>query len=386
MPPTLSTPGLPDIDTMGAHGRPSQAIPLVLVLEEINFGGTQRQMLELARHLDKSLFKPEIWTLRQGDAFLPMAQKYDIPVRQLCDDATLEPWHGIRALYKEFSRVRPPIVHLHTTFPNMWGRILGRLCSVPVIVGSIRSKRNVHKQKERYTWRLTHTHICNAASLYEDLLQEGLQAERLYTIPNGVDVEFFTPPEQGLCKAPHIVNVGRLAKEKDQATLLRAFAWLVQRIPEAHLHMVGDGYLREALEAQAAELGIQEQVTFHGGSTQVKDFLAKARVFVLSSIDEGTPNAILEAMAMGLPIVSTAVDGVPAMVEERKNALLAPLRDAETLGQHLLTVLSTEGLAESMGAAAREHVVENYSLQLMARRHEAVYLHYYQQAGLAGKL
>ncbi len=386
MPPTLSTPGLPDINTMGAHGRPESAIPLVLILEEINFGGTQRQMLELARHLDKSLFAPEIWTLRQGDAFLPMAQQYNIPVRQLCSDASLVPWHGIKALYKEFSHRRPPIVHLHTTFPNVWGRILGRLCAVPVIVGSIRSKRNVHKQKERYTWPLTHTHICNAASLYEDLLQEGLKAHRLYTIPNGVDVEFFTPPAEGLCKAPHIINVGRLAKEKDQATLLRAFAWLVQRMPQAHLHMVGDGYLREELEMQARKLGIQGQVTFHGGSTQVREFLKKARVFALSSIDEGTPNAILEAMAMGLPIVSTAVDGVPAMVEEGANAFLAPLRDAEALGQHLLTVLGTEGLAESMGASAREHVVHNYSLQLMARRHEAVYLHYYQKAGLAGKL
>ncbi len=377
---TKLTPGLPELT---AHSwRPAKPIPLVLVLEEINFGGTQRQMLELTRHLDKSLFAPEIWTLRQGDAFLPMAQKYGIPVRQLCNDATLVPLHGIKALWKEFSSKRPPIVHLHTTFPNMWGRILGRLCALPVIVGSIRSKRNVHKQKERYTWRLTHTHICNATSLYNDLRQEGLPAHRLYTIPNGVDIELFSPPEQGLCTAPHIINVGRLVKEKDQDTLLRAFALVQKQMPEAHLHVVGDGYLRESLEQTAQELSIASKVTFHGGSTEVKDFLSKARVFALSSIDEGTPNAILEAMAMGLPIVSTAVDGVPYMVEEGKNAFLVPPKDYKALGEKLLQLLQTPSLAENMGQAAREHVVQNYSLQLMARRHEAVYLEYYHKAGL----
>ncbi len=373
---THITPGLPDISQ--AIGQPSRPIPLVLVLEELNFGGTQRQMLELARHLNKDLFAPEIWTLRQGEAFLPMAQQYDIPVRQLCSDATLVPWHGIKALYKEFSQKRPPLLHLHTTFPNVWGRILGRALGLPCLVGSIRSKRNVRKQKERYTWRLTHCHICNAASLYKDLLAEGLPQERLYTIPNGVDITLFSPPEQGLCAEPHIINVGRLVKEKDQASLLRAFALVQAQIPKAHLHLVGDGPLRGQLESLAQELGIGSAVTFHGGSTDVKGFLAKARLFVLSSIDEGTPNAILEAMAMGLPIVSTAVDGVPYMVEEGKNAFLAPLRDSEALAKHMLTVLGTEHLAESMGQAARGHVVENYSLQLMARRHETVYMKYYK--------
>ncbi len=374
---THITPGLPELSL--EIRPPAQPIPLVLVLEELNFGGTQRQMLELARHLDKNIFAPEIWTLRQGDAFLPMAQKYDIPVRQLCDDATLIPWHGIKALYKEFSQKRPPLVHLHTTFPNVWGRILGRALGLPCIVGSIRSKRNVRKQKERYTWRLTHCHICNAASLYHDLLAEGLPAERLYTIPNGVDIALFTPPEQGLHTQPHIINVGRLVKEKDQASLIRAFALVQAKMAQAHLHMVGDGPLRGELEALSAQLGVQKSVTFHGGSTDVKSFLAKARLFVLSSIDEGTPNAILEAMAMGLPIVSTAVDGVPYMVEEGRSALLAPLRDSEALAKHMLTVLTTENMAENMGLAARAHVVENYSLQRMARRHEAVYLNYCQR-------
>ncbi len=376
--PLMPTPGLPELQE--EQWIPHKPIPLVLILEEINFGGTQRQMMELARHLNRDIFSPEIWTVRAGEDFLPMAQKYDIPVRMLCHDAKLVPLHGIKALAKELFTRRPPIIHLHTTFPNVWGRILGRLSRTPVIVGSIRSKRNVHKQKERYAWCLAHTHICNAASLYNDLIQEGLPAHRLYTIPNGVDIEHFTPPVTGLHKKPHIITVARLAKEKNQETLLCAFAHVVKSMPEAHLHMVGDGPLRHMLENLALELGINSHITFHGGSSQVKELLTKARVFALSSIDEGTPNAILEAMAMGLPIVSTAVDGIPAMVQENKHGFLVPARDSKSLGEKLLHLLSTENLAEDMGAACRTHVVENYSLQLMARRHEAVYTQYYKSA------
>ncbi len=372
------TPHIPTLRHADAW-RPHAPIPLVLILEEINIGGTQRQMLELSRHLDKTLFAPEIWTLRAGDDFLAMAQKYAIPVHQLRSDARLTPLPAIKALWHELGKRRPPIIHLHTTFPNVWGRLLGRLRNIPVIVGSIRSKRNVHKQKERYTWRLTHTHICNAASLEQDLLHEGLPHERLFMIPNGIDIHHFMPASGGLNAAPHIINVGRLVKEKNQATLLKAFAMVLQKVPAAHLHMVGEGGLRQELENIAQNLDITQNITFHGASNQVKELLQQARIFALSSIDEGTPNAILEAMACGLPIVSTNVDGIPAMLRHEEHGFLVNPYEAENMAKYLLKILETPQLAEELGANARKHAEENYSLELMARRHEAVYLQYYRK-------
>ncbi len=359
--------------------RPPAPIPLVLVLEEISIGGTQRQMLELARHLDKTLFAPQIWTMRDGDDFLPMAQKYAIPVHQLRQDAKLKPLPAALALWQALGKHRPPIIHLHTTFPNVWGRVLGRLRKTPVIIGSIRSKRNIKKQMERFTWRLTHTHICNAPSLEHDLLSVGLKSERLFMIPNGIDIHHFMPPAQGLCTQPHIVNVGRLVKEKNQETLLHAFALVCKKIPTAHLHMVGDGYLRSELEICAQNLNIKNNVTFHGASNAVHEILQKARVFALSSIDEGTPNAVLEAMATGLPIVATAVDGIPSMLHEGEHGFLVKVYEVEKMAEYLLKILETPHLAEDMGAKARLHVENNYSLELMARRHEAVYLQAYMQ-------
>ncbi len=360
--------------------RPSKAIPLIFILEEINIGGTQRQMLELSHHLDKTLFAPEIWTIRGGEDFLALANEYGVPVHFLRTDAKLKVLPAAWALWKELGKRRPPIIHLHTTFPNVWGRILGRLRCTPVIIGSIRSKRNVRKQKERLLWRFTHAHICNAASLEQDLLKEGLPSERLFMIPNGIDTQFFTPSPTGLDGRAHIINVGRLVKEKNQETLLRAFALVQQKIPEAHLHMVGDGYLREYLQSLTDELGLSQHVTFHGASNNVKELLQGARIFALSSIDEGTPNAILEAMACGLPIVSTKVDGIAAMLVHAEHGYLVDVYQHETMANYILKILETPQLAEKLGAQATKYVQENYSLKLMALRHEAVYLSYYRAA------
>ncbi len=360
--------------------RPPCPIPLVFILEEINIGGTQRQMLELSRHLDKALFAPEIWTMRGGDDFLALAKEYNVPVHFLRTDTKLKPLAAAWALWKELGKRRPPIIHLHTTFPNVWGRMLGRLRRVPVIIGSIRSKRNVRKQRERQLWRFTHAHICNAASLEQDLLSEGLPHERLFMIPNGIDTQFFSPCSEGLSTRLHIINVGRLVKEKNQETLLRAFALVQKMIPEAHLHMVGDGYLREYLQNLAAELSLQQNITFHGASNNVRKLLQASRVFVLSSIDEGTPNAILEAMACGLPIVSTAVDGIAAMLTHEEHGYLVDVYEIESMAHYILKLLQTPELAEKLGEQARKHVLENYSLKLMAQRHEAVYLSYYCKA------
>ena len=374
--------GVPTEKTMQERSlwRPSQPLPLVLILEEINFGGAQRQMIELLRHVDRKLFTPEIWTLRAGDELLDMAIQYDIIVHILCpNDAELVPLHAIKALWKELYKRRPPIIHCHTTFPNIWGRILGRLLRIPVIIGSIRSKRNIRKQKERYSWPLSHLHICNANSLYEDLLAEGLKPHRLYNIVNGVDIERFKPAVDGLCKKPHIITVGRLVKEKNLETFFTAFKFVCQHVPDAHLHMVGDGYLMDMLLKLVVEMGIDKNITFHGAQADIRPFVHNARLFGFSSVDEGTPNAILEAMAMGLPIVSTNVDGIPAMVEHGKHGYLFDAYDSKAMGEYMLEVLTTDNLAEDMGDAARKRTEDFYSLELMARRHEAVYGYYYQK-------
>ncbi len=360
---------------------PHKPIPLVLLLEELNFGGTQKQMLEMAKRIDRNFFMPEIWTLRQGDALMHMAHEGKIPVTMLCDTETLDTIAAIPAIWRQMKQSRPVLVHTCTAYPNIWGRIFARLYRSAVVVGSCRAQRNVGQQHERYLWRTAHAHICNASSIYNSLCELGVPQTKLHLIPNGVDAEYFTPNTTGLVEAPELVCVGRMVKAKEQEVLLHAFVDVLKHVPHARLHFVGDGILLNERKQLACDLGLESNVIFHGASS-AREHLQSARLFVFSSRDEGMPNAILEAMSCGLPIVSTNANGIADIVEHEKQGILVEVGDVDALAKGIVRLLTNVSLTENMGQAARKHVLENFSLENLTRMHEDVYKQLCLRAGL----
>ncbi len=348
---------------------------IVFIFEELDFGGTQKQYVEVARHLHRALFTPYFWTLRTGDALLTHDEKTHLAV--LRNDESLRPLSAIVALAKALHKHKPALIHLCTTFPNVWGRILGRLggqlVGKPVIVASCRGLINVRQQHERFLWPFAHAHICNARIIEKHLHAVRVPQNKVHYIANGVDTHSFSPAEKGLCAAPHVVCVGRMVKEKDHRTLIEAFAHVVQHMPEARLHLVGDGPLMGQTQKLVTTNDIAHAVYFHGASNKVKHYLHKARLLVLSSISEGMPNVILEGMACALPVVATHVGGIPDIVQDTRTGLLSPPQNARALAQNILTILQTAHMAERMGAAGRVYIEEHHSLYAVARQHEDVY-------------
>ena len=172
-------------------------------------------------------------------------------------------------------------------------------------------------------------------------------------IMNQVNESFFdvtrTGPRRG------IVTVGKLRAQKNQALLIRAFSRIAGQTEE-NLLLYGAGELHDELKALVDSLGLQARVKFMGLSTDVAADIKDAKLFVMSSDYEGLPNALLEAMALGLPCISTDCEGGgPAMViEDGVNGLLVPMRDEKALADAMLRLLNAPGEAEKLGAAARE--------------------------------
>jgi glycosyltransferase involved in cell wall biosynthesis len=155
--------------------------------------------------------------------------------------------------------------------------------------------------------------------------------------------------------------------EKDHATFLRAARIVADRIPEARFVLAGDGPGREELEALTRELGLEERVVFAGLRSDVEDVLASLDVVVLSSFTiECFPYAILEAMAMGVPAVCTAVGGLPEMIEDGVTGRLVPPKDPAALAEGIIDVLSDEDRRRAMGVAARERLERNFTLERSA--------------------
>ena len=195
-------------------------------------------------------------------------------------------------------------------------------------------------------------------------------ARRLRVIWNGIDLERFAfrgPQPTG----PAVV-VARLTAEKDVQNLLRAVRQVVDVLPQFRLEIAGDGPCRAELERLAAELGIGDRVRFLGEVRDVPALLARARLFVLPSQTEGISLTILEAMASGLPVVTTKVGGNPEIVESGTGVLVPP-RDPAALAHGILRVAGNPDEALFLGRAARRRVETHFDVRKMVAQYAAVY-------------
>jgi len=346
----------------------------VFLLEDLEFGGTQRQALELARRLDRSRFQVELWVLRAGDDLAPVARDWDIPVVWLARTG----WVGPQSIFGLGQRLwanPPDLLMLLTVIPNIWGRLWGRLARVPVIVGNCRGGAAPWRQHERWLWPCAHHLLCNSHILKEFLTSRyGLPPRRITVVPNGVDTDFFHPNPNGRPQGPPVLlSVARLVPDKDHDTLLQAFGPLSQRHPGAELWLVGNGPKKPALEQKVQALGLPGRVKFLPGNQDLRPLYHQADLFVLSSREEALPNVILEAMAAGLPVVATRVGGVPEAVVSEATGLLVSPRDPNSLAVALRRLLDDPEAGRTMGRQGRQRVLDHFSFAAMVSRHEEVW-------------
>ncbi len=200
----------------------------------------------------------------------------------------------------------------------------------------------------------------------------GLRAEKIPVIRNGIDLSRCVPKEDySLGGTMNIVHVGRFDVPKNHAGLLRAFRKLHDRYPQCRLLLVGDGDLRQDMEALARELEIFQWVRFCGMQADVHPYLKEADLFVLPSIYEGNPMTIIEAMGTGLPIVATAVGGIPDMLKNGEDALLVPC-DTDAVAEACETLIRDEDLRRRLGTQARQNSAR-FSAAFMAQRYYECY-------------
>ncbi len=250
-----------------------------------------------------------------------------------------------------------------------------------------------HNLQERYhpltrranlaTWRLQRRVIAVSAEVAESIRRHAGGRVPVETVRNGIEVDHppVAPQEaaavrERLALAPDSPVVGTVAVFRTQKRLdlwLRAASRLAADDPALRFVLVGDGPLRGALESLAGELGLADRVRFPGLQQDVRPFLANFDVYLMSSQFEGLPLALLETMAAAVPLVATAVGGIPEVVADGVEGLLVPPGDVEALAGAVRRLLADRTAAAAMAAAARERVRRDFSAARMAAEVEAVY-------------
>lgn len=351
----------------------SDKMHVLFVMEDLCFGGTQRQMVELACRLDRTRFRVSMLVLTGRTDLDAQVEQAGIRVAYLGHSRKVNPFF-FALMPASLKRLAPDVLVPCTALPNIWGRIWGRLLGIPV-VGTVRGGGAPRRQHERFLWRLTDHMICNSEALADVLSGLGIPAARLTYVPNGVDTERFVPAQPAPSgRPPLIVCVARLAGDKDHLTLLKGFALLRQRHPEVRLRLVGDGPREKELKAWVAEYLPGGGVEFCPGSPDVRAHYAAARIFALTSVREGQPNVILEAMAAGLPVCATDTGGIPRLVARGESGLLSPVGDSAAFAGNCAALLADPAKGDRFGRAGRQRVEQSFSFEAMVAAHEAIFL------------
>jgi glycosyltransferase involved in cell wall biosynthesis len=212
--------------------------------------------------------------------------------------------------------------------------------------------------------------ISISAAITDELRQARYEAAKIHAIPNGVPVpEQAWQRRQGWREAPRATFVGRLASEKGLDTLLDAWPAILSVFPHARLTLVGEGPERAALKARAERLGLRDAVDLPGASDDPSGHLRGSDLFVLPSREEGMSIALLEAMALGVPLVATSIQGNRRLVQDFKHGRLVPPDDPAALARAVVDQWTNFDRAFHMTRAARRRVQDEFSIAAVARKH-----------------
>jgi glycosyltransferase involved in cell wall biosynthesis len=354
------------------------------------YGGGERYLELLFDRLDRRRYRAMLICPEPGP-FVGRMKERGVETHLVHLAPLLNPlalWRLTRLLRRE----RVTILQTHGARANFYGRIAGCLAGVPVIISTVHNSlkdyevslltRWFYIAALRLTLPLVHRIICVSNSNRRDQIDEcPAAAAKAHTVYNGVDPSAFPSQpnrlkvreEIGIVSGPVLVMIARLAEAKGHRFLLQALPSVIKAWPNLCCVFVGDGELREHLQCLAIELAVERSCCFLGVREDIADILAAADVVVLPSLSEGFPFVLLEALAMGCPVVASRVNGIPELIEDHKTGFLVPAQDSHALMVAIREVLSDPIVAVRMGAEGRALVRERFTVDHMVGNTTAIF-------------
>jgi glycosyltransferase involved in cell wall biosynthesis len=362
-------------------------LKVLQLIDGLNMGGAEILLCDLVRHLRDEGYPISVGYSTPG----PLAERLQalqVPLTRLPRRARIDPtlYQGMVQLIR---REKPDLVHTHLFKSDLHGRLAARRCGVPLVVSTCHNNDSWARNKV-FGWLYGRTNLLadRVIAVSEEVRDYQVAhtftpAEKFTVINSGVDISRFTGQEEAGAavraelgiepSVPLVGIIGRLTPQKGHVTFLQAAGLINKTLPEARFLVVGDGPLRDELQAQAHSLGLEGTLSFCGLRQDIPAVLKALDLLVFSSQWEGLPITLLEGMAAARPVVSTKVGGVAGVARDNETALLVPPADPEALAAACLRFLRNPDMRDRFGKAGHMRVREHYSLEAMLRNTTALY-------------
>jgi glycosyltransferase involved in cell wall biosynthesis len=393
-------------------GAPPARATVAFVAWQLSGGGAERQLYYLLQGLRQYPLRVVVATLNPGSPGEGAVEELGIPVERIppcrwkVDRWKLE---RVRHLAAWLRRERPLLVHSWAFGAKVYTAWAGALAGVPVRLGSLRGdafyENTVEWKAPPFFLQLglqtPHLVVANSATAANAIAARGPRGARLRVVRNGMDLVALRAiaasqrdgatgradvlsPRRPLAPSPRLALVGRLIPRKNAPMFLRVIAGLAALHPGVEGWLIGDGPERAALESLAQELGIVERVQFWGERSDVIRLLGEVDILCHCSHSEGLCNAIMEASALGLPVVATRAGGTDEIVEDCATGFVVNPDDAAGMTRSLDRLLRDPNLCARMGEAGHRKMEREFSLQRMVEDMIAVYQELLEQKALGG--
>ena len=353
---------------------------VLMFIQSLELGGSETQCVEVACQLAREGYSVTVgclWTRGPLEKRLAEAGVrcvvFPVPGTLLRPNAIRQMLRLTAFIRKE----RFSVVHANDLYSNLFALPAAWLARVPVIISSRRDMSRwwwytpARRKILRRIQGLSTSILVNSEAVRQDLItRDGFDPERIVVIYNGIDSEKFAHPKanrrQLLPGIPPdsktIVMVANMhAGAKGHGDLIEAARTVKEKFPESRFLLAGDGEMRPFFEGQVRALGLAEMFVFLGHRTDIPQLLSCCDIGVLASKSEGLPNAVLEYLAAGLPVVATAVGGVPEIIENEVHGLLIPPENPEALATAILRLLEDPQLRASLGKAGKQRVQTRFT-------------------------
>jgi glycosyltransferase involved in cell wall biosynthesis len=361
-------------------------IPLALVITELEPGGAERCLVELATRLDRSRFSPIVYSLaREPNAdkrlLVNRLAQAQIPTHFLGVTSAWQYFIAVGRLAEMLQREQTQIVQSFLFHANIVGTRAARTAGVPHVLTGIRvaDPRWWRMSLERAATGAADRHVCVSQSVSENYRRHGFDPQKLVVIPNGIDLNPWrnaTPAKLTGLGVPAgrriILYVGRLDQQKGLDRFFRELPAVFRELPNHDAVLAGDGPQKEPLIRAARRLGIEGHVHFVGWQENIPSIVAACHVLILPSRWEGMPNVILEGMAAGKPIIAMQAEGVVELLGLAALDQSAPLGDWRSLRTRLVEVAKDDARAADL-ARRNEGRAQQFSIDFMIERYTRLY-------------